>query len=91
VTTGFTWVSTVLAAAPSIRAVLTAKAKAQRRAVAAQGTTRTCEVGDGSGRSSCSGGLRFEAADLEEVPLRPVIDPYAAAGTFAGQHQPADS
>ena len=34
-TTGFTWVSTVLAAAPGIRAELTAKAKARQRAVAA--------------------------------------------------------
>jgi hypothetical protein len=33
---------------------------------------------------------RFEAADLEEVPLMPVIDMYAA-GTFADQHQLAVS
>ena len=28
---------------------------------------------------------------LEEVPLRPVTDMYAAAATFAGEHQPADN
>ena len=84
-------VSTVLAAAPSGRPVLITKTKGPVAGVPQQGTTRTCEVADGSGQSSCSGGLRFGAADLEEVPLRPVTDMYAAAGTFDDEHQPADS